>query len=98
VRVKIAKIFISILTEKLFILDIITVKINMHDIFNVTYLKSKVEIKGVSDTNSALNLETMRKETKISCLLRCSRQNGITKMIFKGRKARDSWKVVGREK
>jgi len=54
VRVKIAKIFISILTEKLFILDIITVKINMHDIFNVTYLKSKVEIKGVSDTNSAL--------------------------------------------
>ena len=30
----------------------------MH-IFNVTYLKSKVEIKEVSDTHSALNLETM---------------------------------------
>jgi len=41
----------------------------MHDIFNVTYLKSKVEIKGILNTNSALNLE-MRKEIKISCLLR----------------------------
>jgi len=39
----------------------------MH-IFNVTYLKSKVELKGVSNTHSALNLETMRKEIKISCL------------------------------
>jgi len=79
VKVKIAKIFISILTEKTFILDIITAKINMHDIFNVTYLKSKVELKVVSDTNSALNLEIMRKEIKISCLLRYSRQNGTHK-------------------
>jgi len=36
-----------------------------------TYLKSKVEMKGVSDTHSVLNLETMRKEVKISCLPRC---------------------------
>ena len=69
----------------------------MH-IFNVIYLKSKVEIKGVSDTHRALNLETMRKEIKISCLPRCSRQNKIIKMIFKGRKVRVSWKVVGRRK
>ena len=40
---------------------------NMHDIFNVTYLKLKVGIKGVLD--SVLNLE-MRKEIKTSCLLR----------------------------
>jgi len=67
--------------ESFFILDIVTAKINMH-IFNVTYLKSKVdEIKGISDTHSALNLETMRKEIKISYLSRCSRQNEITKMM-----------------
>jgi len=36
----------------------------MH-IFNVIYLTSKVEIKGILDTHSALNLETMRKEIKI---------------------------------
>jgi len=65
----------------------------MH-IFNVTYLKSKIEIIGVSDTHSALNLETMRKEVKISCLPRCSRQNKITKMTFEGRKVRISWKMV----
>jgi len=59
----------------------------MH-IFNVTYLKSKVEIKGVSDTHSELNLETMRKEVKICP--RCSRQNEITKMTFEGRKVRVS--------
>ena len=59
-KVKIAKnFFISILTGKFFILDILTVKINMH-ILNVTYLKSKVEIKELSDTHSTLNLETMR--------------------------------------
>ena len=63
----------------------------MH-IFNVTYLKSKVEIKGVSDIHSALNLETMRKEIKISCLPRCLRQNEMT---FEGKKIRVSWKVVG---
>jgi len=62
----------------------------MH-IFNVTYFKSKVEIKGVSDIHSALNLETMRKEIKISCLLQCSRQNEIIKMTFEGRKV----KLVG---
>jgi len=62
----------------------------MH-IFNVTYFKSKVEIKGVSDTHSALNLETMRKEIKISCLLQCSRQNEIIKMTLEGRKV----KLVG---
>jgi len=66
----------------------------MH-IFNVTYLKSKVEIKEVSDTHSALNLETMWKEIKISCLPWCSRQNEITKMTLEGRKVRISWKVVG---
>ena len=59
----------------------------MH-IFNVTYLKSKVEIKGVLDTNSVLNLETMRKEIKIFCFPRCSRQNEITKMTFEERKVR----------
>jgi len=96
VKVKSAKnFFISILTGKFFILDIIIAKINMH-IFNVTYLKSKVdEIKEVSDTHNALNLETMRKEIKISCLPRCSRQNEITKMTFEGRKVRVSWKMVG---
>jgi len=91
VKVKIAKNFfaISILTGKFFILDILTVKINMH-ILNVTYLKSKVEIKGISDTHRALNLESMRKEVKISCLPRCSRQNEITKMTFEGKKIRVS--------
>jgi len=62
----------------------------MH-IFNVTYLKSKIEIKGVLDTHK-LNLEIMRKKMKISCLSRCSRQNEMT---FKGRKVRVNWKVVG---
>ena len=81
--------------ENFFILDIVTAIINMHDIFNVTYLKSKIEMKGVLD--SALNLE-MRKEIKISCLLRCARQNGITKMTFKGRKVRVNWKVAGEGK
>jgi len=35
-------------------------------IFNVTYLKSKIEIKGVSDINSTLNLETMRNKNILS--------------------------------
>jgi len=35
----------------------------MHDIFNVTYLKSKVEMKGVLD--SALNLKKRNKNVNI---------------------------------
>ena len=71
--------------ESFFILDIVTAKINMH-IFNVTYLKSKVdEIKGISDTHS-VKFRDKRKEVKISYLSRCSRQNEITKMMNMQRK------------
>jgi len=57
-------------------------------IFNVTYLKSKIEIKRVSDINSTLNLETMRKEIKISCLLRCSKTKWNHKNDIQGKEGK----------